>query len=225
MSNNLLISEDGSHTLMSKNFEVTYHSKYGAINESMTVFINAGYHYEPLKDIDTLSIFEMGFGTGLNPLLTLKEAETDKRKVIYTGIEAYPISIAEAKSLNYVDVINGLDTTILLKMHGQSNEQNIKDLQLSEYFTFNKIIVSLENHIFDTKYDIIYFDAFAPTTQPHLWEEPILKKLYDATANGGILVTYCAKGIFKRALKSVGYTLESLPGPKGKREMTRAIKN
>ncbi len=224
MVNKLLVSEDGSHTVVSHMFDVTYHSIHGAVNESMTVFINAGLKYPPLESISHLKIFEMGFGTGLNPILSLIEADKTKRNVSYTGIEAYPISKEIINDLNYCSLLGLENEDLLNNMHGHDTSNNISDLELSRYFTFNKIIGKLEDTTILEQFHIIYFDAFAPSSQPELWEPDIFQKLYDATCDGGILVTYCAKGSFKRALKSVGYTIETLPGPTGKREMTRAIK-
>lgn len=222
--NSILHSEDGSHTVLSEKFSVTYHSKFGAIDESMTVFINAGYHYFDPKQKSKLNIFEMGFGTGLNPLLTLRESKKDNREISYTGIEAYPISRNLVNQLNYPEILGNEYKHPLSIMHGTNVNLNIDSVNLSENFLFSKIIADILTAPLEGEYDIIYYDAFGPTSQPILWEEAHLTKLFNITANGGVLVTYCAKGSFKRALKKVGYTVENLPGPRGKREMTRAIK-
>ncbi len=222
----LVESQDGSHTLISELFEVPYHSKYGAIDESMTVFIEAGLNYMPLRNKRPFKIFEMGFGTGLNALLSMQVAQQNVRSIEYTGIEAYPVDSEMVSRLNYADVLDWEEgKSILTAMHGEKVEESIFDRYLSPLFKFSKIIGKIEDHQFDDKYQVIYYDAFAPTSQPHLWEEEILNKFYNALESGGILVTYCAKGSFKRALKSVGFDIEPLPGPVGKREITRAIKS
>jgi tRNA U34 5-methylaminomethyl-2-thiouridine-forming methyltransferase MnmC len=222
--NKIYTSQDGSDTLISDRFNVFYHSKYGAINESMTVFINAGFKAALQNEKTSLNIFEMGFGTGLNPLLTLIEATKTKKKTNYTGIEAYPISKETVFKLNYTDLLDPSLQSPFIMMHGSQVEENIYNLKLSPEFTFSKIIGDIEITDIGHGYDVIYFDAFAPESQPSLWETPLLQKLYDALAPNGILVTYCAKGVFKRALKAVGFTVEALPGPIGKREITRATK-
>ena len=220
----LYLSQDGSHTLVSSRFGVMYHSKYGAKEESNVVFIDAGYRYFSKENIPHLKVFELGFGTGLNPLLTLLAANEEKRRVTYSGIEAYPISKDVADSLNYTIEMEDDVKALFRKMHGIDVSKSIFDMRISSYFTFNKIIGTMEEYRPEKKYHVIYFDAFAPDIQPELWDPSMLKIFYSMLEEDGILVTYCAKGSFKRALKSVGFSIEALPGPHGKREITRAIK-
>lgn len=219
----IILSNDGSHTLFSEKFNVTYHSKFGALEESLTVFLSAGYHFQRLRGIRKINIFEMGFGSGLNALLTMIEADKYQCKTHYTGIECYPISVEEAKKLNYIEELSAKPySDSFLQMHQIESNHT---LPLSSQFSFQKIIGDLTNYSIPGEYDVVYFDAFAPTAQEELWTEEIMKKMFDILRPEGVLVTYCAKGSFKRALKAVGFNIEALPGPGGKREMTRAIKN
>lgn len=216
-----IITEDGSHTFYVEHLDEYYHSIHGALQESMHVFIQSGLHHLPQQEI---TIFEMGFGTGLNAFLTYLEAKKNNQSINYFSIEAYPIEFSKAKQLNYAHELNQTnEQEAFLKMH-QSN-WNVP--QSFENFTLSKIHQKIEEFDENTiqKCDLIYFDAFAPSAQPHLWEENILKKMYNLLNPNGVLVTYCAKGSFKRMLKSLGFSLEALRGPIGKREITRATKN
>lgn len=212
-------TEDGSHTLVSSQFGELYHSRHGALTESNHVFIKNGLL--PLIDkYNSLSIFEMGLGTGLNLLLTIKEIENKDIPIHYTTVETFPVSVSIAESLNYSEIID-FSPTLFQEIH--SSEWN-KIIQLTQNLSLLKIDDSVENISFQNNFDLIYYDAFAPATQPELWSEFMFKKIYDSMNQGGVLVTYSAKGQVKRNLKSVGFTIESLAGPPGKREMTRATK-
>jgi len=218
-----LRTEDGSHTLHSNHFDVAYHSLYGAVEESIHVFLAAGLQAKILEGKKDISILEIGFGTGLNAFLTYLDLNSYPGiKIHYTGVEAFPISLEEAESMNYPEFLNRQEyTSDFIAMHTLESEQSI---DFTNGMRFTKMITTFESLQFDNQFDIIYFDAFAPTTQPTLWEEPLLKSMYDALKHNGIFVTYCAKGVFKRALKAVGFTIEALPGPAKKRQMTRAWK-
>ena len=224
---NFLLTEDGSHTLLNEKWQVTYHSKFGALQESNTVYINAGFNHllnKLLGENPQLSVLEMGFGTGLNTFLTyLRTIKYPHIKVKYTGIDAYPISLQMAEKLNYPETLQVDDARdIFLKMHSSTPNEWIP---LSENFTFRRIEEKIETLDFQNQlFDLIYFDAFAPNAQPELWDEHLMQKLFNLLRPNGVLTTYCAKGDFKRLLKSIGFVVESLPGPKGKREMTRATK-
>lgn len=221
MKRKLTITEDGSHSLFIEELDEHYHSIYGAIQESKHVFIEAGL--QCFSDKSEINILEIGFGTGLNALMTLLENEKLTKQIKYTGIEAYPVTIKEANSLNYIQELNIPDFEIqFLELHQSEWERPIK---IKSNFTLTKRQEKFENlTLDDNSIDLIYFDAFAPSAQAHLWTEAIFKVLFKSLKSGGILVTYCAKGSVKRTLKSVGFILEALPGPKGKREMTRALK-
>lgn len=223
MSNELITTQDGSHSLHSSIYKVDYHSKYGAMGESEHVFINAGlrYCYEKSKD-QMLRIFEMGFGTGLNALMSLLEAEKESIEIEYYTIEKHPIKLSTALALNFSTVLNSSEHHQHFKRMHECPSRT--EINLSPHFRFTKIIGDLLDEELPTGISIIYYDAFAPDSQPELWSETTLNKLFSILQIGGCLVTYCAKGSFKRALKSTGFIVESIPGPHGKREMTRATK-
>lgn len=210
---------DGSNTLFMPGLGETYHSKHGALQEALHVFIQAGFH---VTTTDSLRILEIGWGTGLNALLTWAEAHKTKRKVSYTGVEAYPVLWDLAQTMNYpqwVDVDGA--AAIFEQMHlmpwGEKKE-------LDPQFSLEKQQMLFEEIQFDSQFDMVYFDAFGARVQPWLWEQPIFEKMYAALVDGGVLVTYAAKGSVRRAMIEVGFLVERLPGPPGKREMLRAIK-
>jgi tRNA U34 5-methylaminomethyl-2-thiouridine-forming methyltransferase MnmC len=212
------ITEDGSHTLYLKDLDETYHSKHGAIQEAMHVFIDAGLN----NCIQSkLNILEIGFGTGLNAFLTLKESKN--RTVNFTSLEAYPLPQEIVAQLNYTSELklNSVGIEQFKKMHlvEWGNYQEI-----TPNFKLNKIKVQLDQYKSIEKFDLIYFDAFGPRVQPEMWGKEIFENMYDVLSENGVLVTYCAKGSVKRTLKEVGFRVEPLPGPPGKREMTRAKK-
>lgn len=220
MSEPLIIqSEDGSHTLISEQFQVSYHSTHGSLQESNTVFIQAGLEFMYQKGLEELAVFEMGFGSGLNALMAYLWAGSKDIKLTYLGVEAYPITLAVAESLNYPKLLGDNEKTkeLFLRMHSENAFED-------GIYQFQKYIVLLEDAVIDQAFDVIFYDAFAPSSQEYLWEQSIMEKMFGILKPGGVLVTYCAKGNFKRTLKAAGFVVEALPGPKGKREMTRAIK-
>ncbi|MCU0325485.1 MAG: tRNA (5-methylaminomethyl-2-thiouridine)(34)-methyltransferase MnmD [Spirosomaceae bacterium] len=212
-----IITQDGSHTLFSKKFNQIYHSTFGAIQESRRVFIELGLEYA-IEHFSEIKVFEMGFGTGLNALMTAQVAQNRHIKIDYTTVEAYPIAIEIAQNLNYDGLINSND---LLKLHQQ--DWNIKDT-INQYFTLQKIKGELEKTIFDTNdFNLVYYDAFAPETQPELWTQEVFEKVATIMVQGGVLTTYCSKGYVQRNLKAAGFRVEKHAGPVGKREIIRAI--
>ena len=218
----IIITTDGSHSLTSLYFQENYHSINGALEESRHVYIEAGLNYVLQQNKTEVKIFEIGFGTGLNAYLTLVETQIiPSVSVKYRGIEPYPIEEEIFTKLNYPEILN-YSADLFLQLHTQIPSSEY--VKISENFSFSKIFSTIEAVDIKEKFDLIYFDAFAPTTQPELWSEEVLQKMYDSLNSGGVLVTYCAKGSFRRALKSVGFTVERLPGAAGKREMTRAIR-
>lgn len=220
-SDQIIETQDGSHSILSHKYGVSYHSKYGAITESRHVFIEAGL-YPKLLTAHKINVLEIGFGTGLNAFLTYLEAEKKQLELYYEGIEAYPLSPDQYRQLNYAELLNVPERkSDFLKLHQVAWEE---DVYLNDHFTIRKTRKFFEEIDKKEAFDVIYFDAFAPSAQPELWEEAVLAKMYDALRPEGVLVTYCAKGVVKRRLKGLGFTVESLPGPPGKREMTRAIK-
>ncbi|MCW8897345.1 MAG: tRNA (5-methylaminomethyl-2-thiouridine)(34)-methyltransferase MnmD [Flavobacteriales bacterium] len=213
---------DGSHTLFVPELNETYHSIHGAIQESQHVFIKNGLHY--FGDKKTVNILEIGFGTGLNALLTLLAIENSSQKVDYISLEKFPLPNELVQQLNYPTQLK-LDTDQKkLFNHLYICEWNALT-PITNNFNLLKIDKDLADFQYETIFDIVYFDAFAPEKQAELWTDEIFSKIYDFLKPKGILVTYCAKGVVKRTIKSVGFQLETLPGPPGKREMIRAIKN
>jgi len=223
----IIITADGSSTIHIPEWNEQYHSKHGAIQEAYHVFIKHGLHYYIESDFFSLemsekvSILEIGFGTGLNALITLLESLKLETAINYVGVEGYPVLVNEIEKLNYALELNA-NPSIFSKLHQSSWEEAHK---ISEYFTITK-----QEKFFDDiedagLYNIIYFDAFGARVQPELWTEPIFKKMYNALKNKGVLVTYSAKGSVRRAMQAVGFSVEKLPGPPGKREMLRGVKN
>lgn len=214
-------SQDGTTSVLSEHYGVSYHSRYGALQESRHVFIEAGMFYKSIEKKD-LSILEMGFGTGLNALLTCLEAERLGVRVAYTALELHPLPASILSQLNYREMLGiepGNDPFTRIHQAAWNQKARIHD-----FFTLQKIEMDFHAVTGNSYVDVIYFDAFAPNVQPDLWEEPLIRKMYEALVPGGILVTYCAKGSFKRVLREVGFTVEAIKGPPGKREMTRAHK-
>ncbi len=225
MPNKLQITQDGSHTILSEKYGVTYHSKYGAIQESMHVFIQAGLKdfVNKFQEIEDISILEIGFGTGLNAYLTLIETfQLNKINIKYTSLETFPISEKEVNELNYSTSLQQENTDLFKTLH-DCNWESFQ--QIAPNFQLKKIKQSLEDFQPDHLFNLVFFDAFAPESQPELWEPAIFQKMYDCLSTNGILTTYCAKGQVKRNMKGVGFEVEGIPGPPGKREMTRARKN
>ena len=216
--NKLFQTADGSNSLMSEQIGVSYHSKHGAVQETQHVFINAAFNYISLPKVKLL---EIGFGTGLNALMTLQNCRMTNKEVEYVAVEAYPISMETVESLDYHTILKDNTLEQPLKTMHQLESHVLAEIESN--FKFEKRIMLFEDIDASNQYDIIYFDAFAPNAQPELWDVDLLAKMYRALKKGGILTTYCAKGQVKRNLKSLGFTIESIPGPPGKREMTRAI--
>ncbi len=213
------VTGDGSKTIFLPELNETYHSSNGAVQESLHVFIQNGLDLVAKKG--TIRILEVGFGTGLNALLSASWAEKSNQSIHYIGIEANPLRTALCFQLDYPRHI------------GQNSEKIYEalircdweiDNQLSTHFSIQKREVKIQDFIAVESIDLIYFDAFGPRVQAEMWDITILEKMYLSLNIGGALVTYCAQGQFKRDLKAIGFILESLPGPPGKREMTRAIK-
>lgn len=200
----LIITHDGSASLYSKQFDQQYHSLHGALQESMHVFINAGLKYKQTTPPE-ISILEIGFGTGLNALLTFLETTA---KVHYTTLEKYPLNSSITKQLNYCNVINTTNCTDIFKQI-HACDWNVWN-EISDTFSLRKINIDFNEVDFKNEFDIIYFDAFAPNSQPELWTTIIFQKMFDALRKNGILVTYCAKGEVKRNLKAAGFETEAL---------------
>jgi tRNA U34 5-methylaminomethyl-2-thiouridine-forming methyltransferase MnmC len=221
MQTRLEITSDGSHTLFVPALNEHYHSTFGAVQESMTVFIQYGFDKTD-EAIFPVHILEMGFGTGLNALLTLIKSEKSSRPVHYTGVEKFPLPFGIIEQLNYPQL---LDTGSMEKFHSLHKAAWNQEIKITADFTLCKIENDLQEVLLNPyTFDLVYYDAFGPEVQPELWNDQIFRKIAMVMKPCGILVTYSAKGSVRRALKNVGLEVEKLPGPPGKREVTRAIK-
>ena len=221
MKTEFLKTADGSLTIHLPLWDEQYHSKHGAIQESKHVFIKTGlHHFCELHDVEELAILEIGFGTGLNALLTSQEAVELDKIISYNGVEAYPISFDQVQGLNYPEQLD-VDSSIFLKLHEVAWETPQK---ITPHFLLLKQQKFFKDITAINVYHLIYFDAFGARVQPELWTQEVFKTMYDALKKDGVLVTYAAKGSVRRAMQAVGFTVERLPGPPGKREMLRATK-
>ena len=215
----LHLTGDGSGTLYSCEMQESYHSLNGAVQESRHVFIEAGLKQCTEKKID---VFEIGFGTGLNALLTWSEARRNHLDVTYTAIEAFPLPPETTAALGYDSLEPMLPQNAYKQLHESSWGHEVV-LEMG-CFTLAKLQGDFTTMFFQRGFDLIYFDAFAPEKQPEMWEEYLFARLYHALNQKGILVTYCAKGEVRRRLQRCGFIVDRIAGPPGKREMIRAVK-
>ncbi|WCO02704.1 tRNA (5-methylaminomethyl-2-thiouridine)(34)-methyltransferase MnmD [Psychroserpens ponticola] len=237
MQRKIITTADGSKTIQIEDWNEQYHSVHGAIQEANHVYIKQGLlffynehilgvseticHSEPNSESHPISILEIGFGTGLNAILTLLVSEELKLNINYCGVEAYPVSTEELSQLNYAEALK-IQSSAFVDIHKsdwETSHKVTKQFRLTKQQKFFNDIVDVNC------YDVIYFDAFGARVQPELWTEVIFKKMYDALKPNGVLVTYSAKGSVKRALRAVGFSIKRLEGPPGKRHMLRAIKS
>lgn len=219
MKREVVNTGDGSKTIRIIDLEENYHSSHGALQEAIHVFIENG-----LKAIDKkgVNIFEMGFGTGLNAFITGVIASDLDKKVFYQGVEAYPVIKEEIDALGYAGILGDENKLIYNKIHEVEWEAVSKITDNLKVLKNRAKIQDLELPV--DFFDVIYYDAFGPRTQGEMWSVELLQKMYDALNKGAFLVTYCAQGQVKRNMKAVGFEIEKLAGPPGKREMTRAWK-
>jgi tRNA U34 5-methylaminomethyl-2-thiouridine-forming methyltransferase MnmC len=217
----IITTSDGSHSILNEELNEVYHSIHGAIQESAHVFIKSGLEYALEKNFSTpLSIFEVGFGTGLNALLTLQYSLQHQKKIHYTSVEQSPLPTEIWSQLNYASLIN-------LKNEFETMHQATWGTLQPITPDFNLLKLHTTLQLFEIPYggyDLIYYDAFAPSKQPELWAFSILEKITHGLKRGGFIVTYCAKGQLKRDLATLGLAVETLPGPPGKKEMVRGLK-
>ena len=216
--NILEITADGSHTIYVPELNEHYHSIHGAIQESLHIFIKNGFEF---SNADPIHIFEVGFGTGLNALLTALKCIETGRMTYYTTIEKYPLEADVVSLLNYNQFTGSGSKEIFDRIHKASwgKMENI-----SGPFHLQKICDDITSLKLSGTYDLIYFDAFAPDKQPELWNSRIFADIADITSKNGILVTYTSKGSVRRNLMANGFTISRLPGPPGKRHIIRAVK-
>jgi tRNA U34 5-methylaminomethyl-2-thiouridine-forming methyltransferase MnmC len=226
MKREVMITGDGSKTIHIPALNEQYHSKHGALQEALHVFIQTGLEYFLEISLSRkrnfqqqpLQILEYGFGTGLNAMLTAQHHA--KTPIVYTAVEAFPVSIDEVTAMDYGNLLQ--DQKMYDFMH-QSSWELIQDV--TSQFSLIKQQKDFHDILNKNQFDLIYFDAFGPRTQPELWSLPIFKAAYTSLKSGGVLTTYCAAGQVRRDMQSAGFTVERLPGPPGKREMLRAVKN
>lgn len=212
-------TKDGTGTLYSDTLQESYHSLNGALQESKHVFIEAGLKECPQQNVH---IFEMGFGTGLNALLSWAEAKRNHQNILYSSVEAYPLPLEVLSELNYESLEPILPSTAFRQLHEAG--WGVSIVLDANCFTLRKLEGDFSNLTIPLGIDLVYFDAFAPDKQPEMWEEHLFERLFDAMNAKGILVTYCAKGEVRRRLQRCGFQVERIPGPPGKREMLRARK-
>ncbi len=219
----LIVTNDGSHTLYIPELNETYHSMHGAIRESRHVFIEMGlFYFLERERAKEASILEIGFGTGLNALLCALFAKSNNVSVRYESLEAFPLLAEEVSNLNYAEQMEVENASLLFRqIHAAPWDERVQGIPQFELY---KRKLKLQDYAAKVEFDICFFDAFAPSKQPEMWEVPMLEKVKKALKTHGIFVTYCAKGQLKRDLKSIGFEVETLPGPPGKLQMVRAIK-
>lgn len=221
MKREFIITEDGSSSIYLPEINETYHSKFGAIQEAKHVFIKNGL--DLFENNSEVTILEIGFGTGLNAIITLLEAEKRNLKINYVGVEAYPIKLEEIAHFNYTKILEATDKQAdFEKIHTSDWE---KVIQISNHFQIEKRQQFFTDITDVARYDLIYFDAFGFPVQPELWSETIFEIMYKSLKNKGILTTYACRTVIKKAMQAVGFQTVKLPGAPGKREMLRALKN
>lgn len=215
-------TNDGSATLYNTALNEHYHSVHGALTESRHVFIDNGFlpasHLRP----HILRVLEIGFGTGLNAALTAKQSMSVHQKTYYVALEPFPVDTTVLRELAYENVLEAEEFGYYHSIHEAKWNS---DEEINPYFQVNKIAEGIQSYRFAAAFHLIYFDAFAPEKQPEMWTMDVLQKCYRLLEKDGMLITYCAKGQFKRDLKQCGFAVKPLPGPPNKREITLAIKS
>lgn len=224
MQRNLIVTKDGSHSVAVPAWAVSYHSVYGAVQESLHVFIEAGlrYWFNRNKAAMRCVLFEMGFGTGLNALLAALEAEGLQRKIMYETVEAFPLEQSITQQLNYCETLQQPSwQPVFESLHSAAWNTT---QPITPNFSLRKVNTLLANYTPGEPVNIIFYDAFAPGAQPELWTKEVFEQLLNMLALDGVLVTYCSKGDVRRAMIAAGFNVEKIPGPAGKREMLRGSK-
>ena len=225
MNKSKIITNDGSPTIYLEDLNEYYHSKHGAVSESKYVFIKNGLKFwkKNNPNFNSCNIFEMGFGTGLNAILTYEFSIENNLKTNYQTIDSSPLNKNEIKFLDYSKFFNNKNTELIFeKLHNKSWEETHL---IGRNFYFLKINNKIQNFNFNCKYDVIYYDAFGSRVQPELWKEDIFRPIIRSLNKCGVFVTYSSMGNLRRSLIKLGMNVEKINGPIGKREMIRAIKN
>jgi tRNA U34 5-methylaminomethyl-2-thiouridine-forming methyltransferase MnmC len=218
MQTELKITEDGSHTLFVPGIDECYHSTHGAIQESRHIFIEAGLKQSLKMEI---SVLEIGFGTGLNAFLTLLESEGSGKRIRYTSLELFPVEVEKALMLNYPEELAPDKRDLFDRMH--TSPWNV-ETEITPGFSLIKIETDFTGYMFESNFDVVYFDAFSPEKQPEMWSKELFERIYAHCNSGAVLTTYCAKGVVRRAMQDAGFRVERLQGPPGKREILRGLK-
>lgn len=219
MKREIQITQDGSTTIHLPELNESYHSKHGAIQEAKHVFIKNGLSSCTGKSV---SILEIGFGTGLNAFITFLEALNSNQTINYVGVEAYPVAKEEVLQLNYVETLHAVPYKVIFEELHNSNWNESITITSQFILTKRKQFFNEINDI--SQFDLIYFDAFGFPVQPELWSEEIFAKMFAALKPNGVLVTYACRTVIKKAMQSAGFETIKLPGAPGKREMLKAIK-
>ena len=215
----IMQTEDGSHSIYIPELQEHYHSTHGAVVEAKHVYIEAAYCFADRHDCH---ILEAGFGTGLNALLTLEAALSQGKRVVYHAYEKYPLTEAEYRVLNYGNCVHSQYASYFQCLHEVPWNT---DVEVAPGFILHKHAADFNEVCFDTVFDVVYYDAFNPDVQPPLWSRNLLQLFYNSLKPGGVLTTYCVKGIVKQAMRDCGFAIKRLPGPPGKHQMLRAIKS
>lgn len=220
MKKEIILTKDGSTSIFLPELNETYHSRFGAIQEAKHVFIKNGLS---LFDDKSVSILEIGFGTGLNAFITFLETLETNQSINYTGVEAFPVAIEMIKNLNYVSALNATTYQSIFEEMHQSDWESQNSI--ASHFSLTKRKQKFEEISDSNAFNLIYFDAFGFDVQPELWNEFIFQKMYDALLPNGVLVTYACRTSIKKAMIYAGFRVEKLQGAPGKREMLRAFKD
>ncbi len=215
----IITTNDGSHTLLVPELNEQYHSIHGAIKEAEHVFLKMGLDEFVRSNKVSVNVFEVGFGTGLNALLSAQWATSKQKKLAYTSIEKFPVSKKEFQQLNYGNIVHGSE------IYTKITDAKWNDFTtISNAFKLRKLKLDLRKDTLPNGFDVVFFDAFAPNKQPELWDTLVFEKIYRIMRKNGLMVTYCCQGQAKRNMISAGFEVEKVPGPPGKREMLRARK-
>lgn len=222
MGRELVQTADGSHSLYVPALNERYHSRHGAIQESSHVFVDMGFR--PMADgLSTVKVLEMGFGTGLNALLTALEAMQLQVRVEYWAVEAYPLHPEEVEALNYPHLVGGTEAgAVWESIHAAPWNARV---EVCPQFCLTRLHTRMEGLALEERVHLVYFDAFAPEKQPELWTEAMFQNMRRHMEPGGRLTTYCAKGAVRRVMQAAGFQVQKVKGPPGKREMLIAIAN
>lgn len=221
MKKQIITTADGSKTIHFPEWNESYHSKHGAIQEAKHVYIKSGLDFRrKQEDASSLNVLEFGFGTGLNAFLTAVYAKENQVKITYHSIEKYPLNQKEIDSVNYAEILK-TNNSEFDSLHSIEWEKSIK---INDYLKLKKIQTDFKYFETENIYDVIFFDAFGPRVQPELWNKSLLQMCFDLLATKGVWVTYSCKGSVRRDLRDIGFQVEKIPGPPGKREMLKAIK-